>query len=283
MGHCEQDEHAERSYRALFDTRGEWFCDDIRKADAGSMPDFELLCGGFPCQSFSIAGSRHGFADPRGTLFFELARVAEARKPPYLLFENVPGLPAEQVAANTDSEVKRIEEQSRHAPDPITWVDSTAEAAFIFTENGSYNAYARDLAGNVSEPYPFIVDHIDKHSPVIDSVEWDKGWSQEKTVTVKAHDTESGLGQYAVTRTADRPAEWQDSNVFANITENGTYYLWAKDNVQRVSADADADGGEDTPDPGPEEIVIDTIDRSRPVMDDILHSAEDNAPAGMFS
>ena len=91
-GHCEQDEHAERSYRALFDTRGEWFCEDIRKADAGSMPDFELLCGGFPCQSFSIAGSRHGFADPRGTLFFELARVAEARKPQYLLFENVPGL-----------------------------------------------------------------------------------------------------------------------------------------------------------------------------------------------
>ena len=51
-GHCEQDEHAERSYRALFDTRGEWFCEDIRKADAGSMPDFELLCGGFPCQSY---------------------------------------------------------------------------------------------------------------------------------------------------------------------------------------------------------------------------------------
>ena len=71
----------------------------------------------------------------------------------------------------------------------------------------------------------------------------------------------------------------------SDITENGTYYLWAKDNVQRVSADADddgGDGGEGTPDPGPEEIVIDTIDRSRPVMDDILHSAVDNAPAGMF-
>ncbi len=92
VGHCEQDEHAERSYRVLFDTRGEWFCEDIRKADAGSIPGFELLCGGFPCQSFSIAGSRHGFADPRGTLFFELARVAETRKPQYLLFENVPGL-----------------------------------------------------------------------------------------------------------------------------------------------------------------------------------------------
>ena len=54
-------------------------------------------------------------------------------------------------------------------------MDSTAEATFIFTGNGSYNAYARDLVGNVSEPYPFIIDHIDKHSPVIDSIEWDKG------------------------------------------------------------------------------------------------------------
>ena len=43
-------------------------------------------------QAFSIAGARRGFGDPRGTLFFELARLAEARKPPYLLFENVPGL-----------------------------------------------------------------------------------------------------------------------------------------------------------------------------------------------
>ena len=41
-------------------------------------------------QTFSIAGSRKGFGDPRGTLFFELARLAEARKPDYLLFENVP-------------------------------------------------------------------------------------------------------------------------------------------------------------------------------------------------
>ena len=69
---------------------------------------------------------------------------------------------------------------SRHAPDPITWVDSTAEAAFIFTENGSYNAYARDLAGNVSEPYPFIIDHIDKHSPVIDSVEGTRAGARKR-------------------------------------------------------------------------------------------------------
>ena len=92
VGHCEIDKYANRSYNALFDTKGEWFIEDARKADPSTMQDFQLLCGGFPCQTFSIAGSRKGFGDPRGTLFFELARLAEARKPEYLLFENVPGL-----------------------------------------------------------------------------------------------------------------------------------------------------------------------------------------------
>ena len=76
MGHCEIDKYADQSYRALFDTEGEWFCEDIRKADPKEMPDFDLLCGGFPCQSFSISGRRGGFKDPRGTLFFEIARLA---------------------------------------------------------------------------------------------------------------------------------------------------------------------------------------------------------------
>ena len=92
VGHCECDKYAERSYRALFDCKGEWYIEDARNADPATMPDFDLLCGGFPCQAFSLAGRRQGFGDPRGTLFFELARLAEARKPRYLLFENVPGL-----------------------------------------------------------------------------------------------------------------------------------------------------------------------------------------------
>ena len=90
VGHCEIDKYADRSYRALFDTKGEWFCEDIRKADPSDLPDFDLLCGGFPCQSFSIAGHRGGFSDPRGTLFFEIARLTAAKRPAYLLLENVP-------------------------------------------------------------------------------------------------------------------------------------------------------------------------------------------------
>ena len=92
VGHCEIDKYADQSYRALFDTKGEWFREDVREADPDEMPDFDLLCGGFPYQSFSIAGHRGGFADPRGTLFFEIARLTAAKRPAYLLLENVPGL-----------------------------------------------------------------------------------------------------------------------------------------------------------------------------------------------
>ena len=92
VGHCEIDKYADQSYRALFDTKGEWFREDVREAYPDEMPDFDLLCGGFPCQSFSIAGHRGGFADPRGTLFFEIARLTAAKRPAYLLLENVPGL-----------------------------------------------------------------------------------------------------------------------------------------------------------------------------------------------
>ena len=56
------------------------------------MPEFDLICAGFPCQPFSSAGSRKGFGDIRGTLFFEITRLAEAKRPKYLLLENVPGL-----------------------------------------------------------------------------------------------------------------------------------------------------------------------------------------------
>ncbi len=92
VGHCEIDQRANQSYNALFPMEGEWFCEDIRTADPAGLPDFDLLCGGFPCQSFSLAGKRGGFTDPRGTLFFEIARLVKARHPAYLLLENVPGL-----------------------------------------------------------------------------------------------------------------------------------------------------------------------------------------------
>jgi DNA (cytosine-5)-methyltransferase 1 len=65
---------------------------DITKVEAHEVPDFDVLLGGFPCQAFSSAGKREGFADTRGTLFFEIERIIRAKKPKAIILENVEGL-----------------------------------------------------------------------------------------------------------------------------------------------------------------------------------------------
>ena len=92
VGYIENDKYARQSYQAIHDTRGEWTANDIRAVDPWELPEADCYTAGFPCQSFSIAGKRGGFKDTRGTLFFEIMRLAEARKPKYLFLENVRGL-----------------------------------------------------------------------------------------------------------------------------------------------------------------------------------------------
>lgn len=65
---------------------------DITTLDARIVPPFDLLVAGFPCQAYSVAGRRRGFADARGALFFDLARLIAAKRPRLLLLENVRGL-----------------------------------------------------------------------------------------------------------------------------------------------------------------------------------------------
>lgn len=92
VGWCEIDKFAQKAYRALYDTGGEAFYEDITKIDYGSMPDFDLLVGGPCCQSFSVAGRRLAFEDDRGNLFFDYIRILEVKRPRYFIAENVPNL-----------------------------------------------------------------------------------------------------------------------------------------------------------------------------------------------
>ena len=93
VGHCEIDRHANQAYNAIYDIKPqEVYIEDARKINPYDLPHIDLICGGFPCQAFSIAGRRGGFDDSRGTLFFEIARLAAVKRPSYLLLENVPGL-----------------------------------------------------------------------------------------------------------------------------------------------------------------------------------------------
>jgi len=90
IGYSEIDKYASQIYQSHFPTHKPY--GDITTIIAEDLPDFDLLVGGFPCQSFSIAGKRGGFNDTRGTMFFELARILRAKQPRLFVFENVKGL-----------------------------------------------------------------------------------------------------------------------------------------------------------------------------------------------
>ena len=95
IGFCEIDKFARASYKAIHNTEGEIELHDITTVtddDVRAIGEVDVICGGFPCQAFSIAGARRGFEDTRGTLFFEIARFASILKPKYLFLENVKGL-----------------------------------------------------------------------------------------------------------------------------------------------------------------------------------------------
>ena len=90
VGYSEVDKYAIQIYEKHFPNHKNY--GDARKIDTKQLKDFNLLCAGFPCQSFSIAGKRKGFEDTRGTLFFEIARILADKRPRYFLLENVKGL-----------------------------------------------------------------------------------------------------------------------------------------------------------------------------------------------
>lgn len=95
VGFCEIDKYARASYKAIHNTKGEIELHDITTVSDESIRGFgsvDVICGGFPCQAFSIAGHRRGFEDTRGTLFFEICRFASILRPKYLFLENVRGL-----------------------------------------------------------------------------------------------------------------------------------------------------------------------------------------------
>jgi DNA (cytosine-5)-methyltransferase 1 len=86
---CDIDEKCRDMYEKNFGIKPK---EDITKLNENEIPDFDILCGGFPCQAFSHAGKQNGLEDTRGTLFRDVCRILRAKKPKYFLLENVKNL-----------------------------------------------------------------------------------------------------------------------------------------------------------------------------------------------
>lgn len=103
----EIDKYANQAYQAIY---GHPTAGDVTKVDIDNIPEHDLLVGGFPCQAFSVAGKRLGFEDTRGTLFFEMARIAKAKQPKVIIAENVKGLVGHDKGRTLDVIVQTLNE-----------------------------------------------------------------------------------------------------------------------------------------------------------------------------
>tara|TARA_B100001248_G_C27377088_1_gene454876 strand:+ start:333 stop:1307 length:975 start_codon:yes stop_codon:yes gene_type:complete len=101
------DKDARETYQTNY---GELPAGDITKIEADEIPTHDVLCGGFPCQPFSISGKMNGFGDARGTLLYEILRIARVHRPKVLFLENVKNYQSHAAGRTMDTTLSLLEE-----------------------------------------------------------------------------------------------------------------------------------------------------------------------------
>ena len=133
IGSCEIDKYARQTYAKNFGHEPEYT--DVREINPGELEDFDCLCAGFPCQAFSIAGKRRGFDDTRGTLFFEIMRIAREKQPSILFLENVKGLLSHDKGETFRTIIESMDELGYDVEwqvlDSANWVPQHRERIFL--------------------------------------------------------------------------------------------------------------------------------------------------------
>jgi len=207
VGSCEIDKYARQIYSKNFGH--EPTERDARQIDTSKLQEFEILVAGFPCQSWSIAGQRKGFQDARGTLCFEILRIAEQRKPQILLLENVKGILSHAEGSTFRYIIEAIDELGYD----VEWmllnskmfgVAQNRERVFIVGHlrgSGSRKIFpiGQVSSGN-DKPLGEAQDTKDGHSGAITS-NYYKGWGAGRTmiaepkVNIIGNKNPSGKGQ----------------------------------------------------------------------------------------
>ncbi|WP_433948743.1 DNA cytosine methyltransferase [Fusobacterium necrophorum] len=178
LGHVEIDKFANKSYEAIFG-KEDLIGTDITAISNETWRKYkgkvDCICGGFPCQAFSVAGQRRGFKDTRGTLFFEILRAAKEIQPSYLFLENVKGLLSHDEGETFEIMLQALDElgydvewkvlnsknfgvpQNRERVFIITHLRgrSTGKIFFIGPDNGEATDLSRRVATNtIAARYP---------------------------------------------------------------------------------------------------------------------------------
>lgn len=159
---CDINSECRKTYEANFHEMPQG---DITKIDADDIPDHDILCAGFPCQPFSISGKQKGFSDIRGTLFFEICRIIEKRKPKVIMLENVKHL----VHHDGGNTLKTILSKLEYLGYNVQWkvlnaldfgVPQNRERILIV---GSKNDFSFDFDKIKKMNRPKLLDFLDTH------------------------------------------------------------------------------------------------------------------------
>lgn len=191
---CEKNEKARQTYKENFgekyDLENETiFPKDVTLLNEKDIPDFDILCAGFPCQAFSRAGKQKGFEDTRGTLFFDVARILKEKQPEYFILENVSNLlnhdngKTFEIISNTLSELgyffdfKVIKLSDHGLPQyrPRIYIigsKSKKELNFPNKIDLKYNM-SNILEGECKREIGFTLRVGGRHSPINDRHNWD--------------------------------------------------------------------------------------------------------------
>lgn len=172
---CDIDKHCREVY---YENYGMMPDSDITKVNPNDIPDYDILCAGFPCQAFSKAGKRLGFDDPtKGTLFFEVMRIAKATKPKYMLLENVRNLVSHDNGNTWQTIHDSIIEAGYNTPDkPIIFsphyigIPQHRERCFILCIRNDINQII-DFDFEKSNIIPCLIDSVLQDESEIDNIE----------------------------------------------------------------------------------------------------------------
>jgi DNA (cytosine-5)-methyltransferase 1 len=167
------------------------FAGDITAVDKKSIPDFDILCAGFPCQPFSQAGFKKGFADIRGTLFFDIAEIIRIKKPKAFFLENVRGLYSHDEGRTFETIKRTLTEDlgysfhhaivkasehglPQHRPRLFMVGFKDPETEFVFPKKRKLKFTMSDvMKGEVDREIGYTLRVGGKRSPIDDRRNWD--------------------------------------------------------------------------------------------------------------
>ena len=156
--------HCQETYKNYFKEDCIW--GDITKVCVDDIPNHDILCAGFPCQPFSISGKQKGFEDTRGTLFFDICRILEAKNPSVVLLENVKNLKYHDSGKTLATILRHLEELGYH----VAWKILNA-TSFGLPQNrertiiiGSKKKVF-DFNQLKTKPYPPLKNFLEKKNP----------------------------------------------------------------------------------------------------------------------